>query len=93
MLKEGKDVVGKLLVDLQVRKSTADATGAREYYTTLTNPIEGWEGEIRDLVLKKKQVRFGFTCGVSSVRLLTILYSRESSLYNRTRSSLMTRLS
>lgn len=59
MLKEGKDVVGKLLVDLQVRKSTADATGAREYYTTLTNPIEGWEGEIRDLVLKKKQVRFG----------------------------------
>lgn len=60
VLKEGKDVVGKLLVDLQVRKSTADATGAREYYTTLTNPIEGWEGEIRDLVLKKKQPRKQF---------------------------------
>ncbi|KLO18539.1 aflatoxin-detoxifizyme [Schizopora paradoxa] len=60
VLTEGRDIVGKLLVDLQVRKSTADATGAREYYTTLTTPIEGWEGELRDLVLKKKQPRKQF---------------------------------
>lgn len=56
VLKEGRDVVGKLLVDLQVRKSTADGACAREFYTDLTTPLEGWDGEIRDLVLKKKQV-------------------------------------
>ncbi|KAA1471181.1 aflatoxin-detoxifizyme [Dentipellis sp. KUC8613] len=53
----GKEVVGKLLVDLQVRKSTADGAGAREFYAQLTKPLPGWEGEIRDLVLKKKQPR------------------------------------
>lgn len=57
MLTKGKDVVGTLLVDLQVRKSTADGAGAREFYTSLTTPLPGWEGEIRDLVLAKKQPR------------------------------------
>jgi dipeptidyl-peptidase III len=55
ILNEGRQVVGKLLVDLQVRKSTADGEGATEFYTNLTDPLPGWTDEIRDLVLKKKQ--------------------------------------
>jgi dipeptidyl-peptidase III len=57
VLKEGRAAVGKLLIDLQVRKSTADGAGAREFYTTLTTPLPGWDGEIRNVVLAKKQVR------------------------------------
>lgn len=57
VLTHGREVAGKLLVELQVRKSTADGPGARKYYTELTTPLPGWEGEIRDLVLKKKLVR------------------------------------
>ncbi|KAL0570305.1 hypothetical protein V5O48_011656 [Marasmius crinis-equi] len=57
VLTKGKDVAGKLLIELQVRKSTADGAGAREFYTALTKPIAGWEGEIRDLVLCKKLPR------------------------------------
>ena len=57
VLKEGRDAVGRLLVNIQVRKSTADGAGAREYYTELTTPLPGWEGELRDLVLRKKLVR------------------------------------
>jgi dipeptidyl-peptidase-3 len=56
-LSHGRTAVGKLLVELQVRKSTADADGAREFYTKLTNPKPEWVGEVRDLVLKKKLVR------------------------------------
>ncbi|KAG5652743.1 hypothetical protein H0H81_003884 [Sphagnurus paluster] len=57
VLSEGKDVVGKLLVNLQVLKSTADGTGAREFYDKLTTPLPGWDGDIRNLVLKKKLPR------------------------------------
>lgn len=57
VLTEGRTAAGKLLIDLQVRKSTADGAGARKFYTELTTPFEGWDGEIRDVVLKKKQVR------------------------------------
>lgn len=57
VLSRGREAVGKLLIELQVRKSTADAIGSREFYTNLTKPIAGWEGEIRNLVLKKKLVR------------------------------------
>ncbi|KAF8798016.1 aflatoxin-detoxifizyme [Phlegmacium glaucopus] len=57
VLSKGKEAAGKLLVELQVRKSTADATGSREFYNSLTKPIQGWEGEIRDLVLRKKLPR------------------------------------
>ncbi|OBZ70380.1 Dipeptidyl peptidase 3 [Grifola frondosa] len=57
VLTEGKDVAGKLLVELQTRKSTADGAGARQFYTALTTPLPGWDGEIRDLVLKKKLPR------------------------------------
>jgi dipeptidyl-peptidase-3 len=55
-LTKGREAAGKLLVELQVRKSTADGAGAREFYTKLTKPIDGWEGEIRNVVLAKKQV-------------------------------------
>ncbi|KZT68119.1 dipeptidyl-peptidase III [Daedalea quercina L-15889] len=57
VLTHGREAAGKLLVELQVRKSTADGPGARAYYTELTTPLPGWEGEIRDLVLKKKLPR------------------------------------
>ncbi|KAI6140944.1 aflatoxin-detoxifizyme [Pisolithus thermaeus] len=57
VLKEGQSIVGKLLLELQVRKSTADGPGARKYYTELTTPLPGWTGEIRDVVLKLKQPR------------------------------------
>jgi dipeptidyl-peptidase III len=49
--------MGKLLMELQVRKSTADAEGAKTYYETLTKPKDEWIGELRELVLFKKQVR------------------------------------
>jgi len=57
VLSQGKEVVGRLLVDLQVRKSTADGAGARQFYTQLTTPLPGWDKDIRDIVLKKKVVR------------------------------------
>ncbi|KAK0497634.1 aflatoxin-detoxifizyme [Armillaria luteobubalina] len=57
VLSKGKEVVGQLLIELQVRKSTADAAGSRAFYKTLTEPIPGWEGKIRDIVLKKKLPR------------------------------------
>lgn len=56
VLSKGKEVVGKLLVDLQVRKSTADGPAAREFYTQLTTPLPGWDKDIRDVVLRKKTV-------------------------------------
>jgi dipeptidyl-peptidase-3 len=44
--------MGKLLVELQVRKSTADGAGAREYYTDLTSPMDPFTTpEVRNLVL------------------------------------------
>ncbi|KAF9451030.1 aflatoxin-detoxifizyme [Macrolepiota fuliginosa MF-IS2] len=57
VLTKGREVAGRLLIELQVRKSTADGPGAREFYNTLTKPIDGWEGEIRNIVLAKKQPR------------------------------------
>jgi dipeptidyl-peptidase-3 len=56
VLSHGKEVIGKLLIDLQVRKSTADGAGARQFYTQLTTPLPGWDKDIRDVVLKKKTV-------------------------------------
>lgn len=53
----GQQVMGKLLLELQTRKSTADGEGAREFYTELTDPLSSWAGELRDLVIAKKQVR------------------------------------
>lgn len=59
VLKEGKDTVAKLLIDLQVRKSIADGDGARSFYTELTKPPSEWEADLRELVLRKKQVSRG----------------------------------
>ncbi|KAG8907167.1 hypothetical protein FRB99_005139 [Tulasnella sp. 403] len=69
VLKQGRETVSKLLVDLQIRKSTADGEGAKSYYTALTNPPPGWDGELRDLVLKKKQARIDRHAGAD--RFLT----------------------
>jgi dipeptidyl-peptidase-3 len=66
VLSHGRAAAGKLLVELQVRESTADGEGAREYYTKLTQPKRCLESEIGDLVLKKKLVR-------SRARVLLIL--------------------
>ncbi|KAH8833631.1 aflatoxin-detoxifizyme, partial [Flagelloscypha sp. PMI_526] len=57
VLSKGAEVAGKLLVDLQIRKCIADGNGARQFYTDLTAPFEGWATELRDLVLRKKQPR------------------------------------
>jgi len=57
ILTRGAQIVSKLLLELQVRKSIADGEGAREYYKNLTNPLPSWEGELRDLVIAKKQPR------------------------------------
>lgn len=57
VLAEGKAAAGRLLIELQVRKSTADGAGARAFYTELTDPLPGWDGEIRELVLRKKLPR------------------------------------
>ncbi|KAA1076581.1 hypothetical protein PGT21_012279 [Puccinia graminis f. sp. tritici] len=58
VLEHGKEIVGKLLVEIQIRKSIADAKGAEKFYTELTTPPDQlWETELRDLVIKKKQPR------------------------------------
>jgi len=57
VLKDGHAAIGRLLVDLQVRKSVADGEGARDFYEKLTTPRPGWAEEIRDVVLAKKQPR------------------------------------
>ncbi|KAJ7685164.1 aflatoxin-detoxifizyme [Mycena polygramma] len=61
VLSEGRAVMGELLVELQVRKSTADGAGARQYYTDLTTPKDMFTPELRNLVLKKKLPRKIFT--------------------------------
>lgn len=48
--------MGELLRQLQIRKSVADGPGARAYYTDLTTPSKDWLTDLRDLVLRKKQV-------------------------------------
>ncbi|GAA5989450.1 hypothetical protein JCM10908_000478 [Rhodotorula pacifica] len=57
VLDKGKDVMGKLLVELQVRKSTGDGAGATEFYKKLTKPKDDWVSKLRPLVLAKKLPR------------------------------------
>ncbi|KAL7412532.1 aflatoxin-detoxifizyme [Mrakia frigida] len=57
VLTQGRACTGKLLVDLQVRKCMADGEGAREFYAKLTDPLPGWDTELRDLVIEKKAAR------------------------------------
>ncbi|GJJ12446.1 hypothetical protein Clacol_006688 [Clathrus columnatus] len=61
VLTEGQEVIGKLLVELQVRKSIADGPGSKKYYTELTTPLAGWDGSIRDLVVKKRLIDDGYS--------------------------------
>src|SRR5260221_82530 len=71
-----QQIVGKLLVDLQIRKSLADGEGARKYYEALTEPHPGWEGELRDLVLVKKQVS-----SIYGPNLVYYVYHNNSASY------------
>lgn len=80
VLSQGREASGKLLVELQVRKSTADGAGARLFYTELTTPFPGWEGEIRDLVLRKKLVSHGIVIRLGIHGLNMILYSAQESI-------------
>ncbi|GAA5915580.1 hypothetical protein JCM6882_006378 [Rhodosporidiobolus microsporus] len=57
VLERGKDVMGKLLMEIQVRKSTGDGPGATAFYKKLTAPPEDWVSELRPLVLAKKLPR------------------------------------
>ncbi|KAF8451160.1 peptidase family M49-domain-containing protein [Boletus edulis BED1] len=57
VLQNGSEVMGKLLRELQIRKSVADGPGTRTYYTDLTTPPKSWLTDLRDLVLRKKQPR------------------------------------
>jgi hypothetical protein len=86
VLREGRAAVGRLLVDLQVRKSTADGAGARAFYARLTRPIPDFDAELRELVLRKKQVRLR-ALAPGAGRVLTADASRARSSCSRTRSS------
>lgn len=57
VLSKGREVMGELLVKLQVYKSTADAKGAKRFYEALTTPRVDWDEELRQLVLFKKLPR------------------------------------
>jgi hypothetical protein len=93
VLSHGKEVVGKLLVDLQVRKSTADGPGARKFYTQLTTPLPGWDKDIRDVVLKKKTVSDlePILPSLLKTPLIAFVYSPGSFLSNQTPSYKMVR--
>ncbi|KAH7107850.1 dipeptidyl-peptidase III [Auriculariales sp. MPI-PUGE-AT-0066] len=58
--KHGTEVMGKLLVQLQVPKSIADGAGARSFYESLTTPPKVWDEEIRDFVMSKRLPRRKF---------------------------------
>ena len=92
-MKEGRTAAGKLLIDLQVRKSTADGAGARKFYTELTTPLPGWDGEIRDIVLKKKLVCPPLQYTPYNNVYSCILLSLARSSSNLTPSSMATKLS
>lgn len=57
VLAKGKEVMGRLLLEIQVRKSTGDSRGATEFYKRLTTPSDEWINELRPLVLAKKLPR------------------------------------
>lgn len=57
VLEKGKEVVGKLLVEIMVRKSAGDGPGATAFYKKLTTPPAQWISELRPLAIKKKLPR------------------------------------
>ncbi|GAA5907639.1 dipeptidyl-peptidase III [Sporobolomyces salmoneus] len=56
-LSRSKEVMGKLLLEIQTRKSTGDRKGAEEFFDKLTKPTNEWVEELRPLVLSKKLPR------------------------------------
>lgn len=50
-LERGKEVMGQLLIEIQVRKSTGDGPGATKFFTELTAPSAEWVEKLRPLVL------------------------------------------
>ena len=68
---------GKLLVELQVRKTTADGAGANSFYHTLTEPVAGWIPELRDFVIDKKQVRYARHMKCTFNEFVTLLQPRK----------------
>ncbi|GAA5986805.1 hypothetical protein JCM11641_004797 [Rhodosporidiobolus odoratus] len=57
VLERGQEVMGKLLLEIQVRKSTGDGPGAEAFYKSLTTPYPDWVSSLRPLVLAKKLPR------------------------------------
>ncbi|GAA5980189.1 hypothetical protein JCM5350_000865 [Sporobolomyces pararoseus] len=57
VLSRSKEVMGKLLLEIQIRKSTGDRKSAEEFYDKLTRPTKEWVEELRPLVLSKKLPR------------------------------------
>jgi dipeptidyl-peptidase-3 len=50
-LARSKEVMGKLLLEIQIRKSTGDRKSAEIFYDQLTRPSKEWVEELRPLVL------------------------------------------
>ncbi|GAA5959614.1 hypothetical protein JCM3765_007217 [Sporobolomyces pararoseus] len=57
VLSRSKEVMGKLLLEIQTRKSTGDRKSAEVFYDKLTRPTKEWVEELRPLVLSKKLPR------------------------------------
>ncbi|GAA5840612.1 hypothetical protein JCM5353_002086 [Sporobolomyces roseus] len=57
VLSRSKEVMGRLLLEIQTRKSTGDRAGAEAFYKKLTKPSQEWIEELRPLVLAKKLPR------------------------------------
>jgi len=51
VLSRSKEVMGRLLLEIQTRKSTGDRAGAEAFYKKLTKPSQEWIEELRPLVL------------------------------------------
>ncbi|GAA5829744.1 hypothetical protein JCM3766R1_001288 [Sporobolomyces carnicolor] len=56
-LERSKEVMGRLLLEIQTRKSTGDRRGAEQFFEKLTKPSDEWVKELRPLVLSKKLPR------------------------------------
>ena len=50
-LERSKEVMGRLLLEIQTRKSTGDRRGAEQFFEKLTKPSDEWVKELRPLVL------------------------------------------
>lgn len=57
VLSRSKEVMGKLLLEIQIRKSTGDRASAETFYNELTRPTKEWVEDLRPLVMSKKLPR------------------------------------